>query len=665
MNISEAEFDLDHSVVILAGKSASGKSAVIDALSLCLSNKKRASSYADYVMQNKPFAKVVLDCEIWSKPVKFDLQINLKNGTPFQMSLHYNNQIYKNTEADDIIKQFDLEYYSDLMFSMQGDNDITKLTPSQRAIYLQRLLNFDFTEEKEYIKSKQNQVKELINESNNKIKVANEVLAVSQSMANIDVPEILTKEEIIEIEAEINEYTNKLSNAAKRDALELDISKLKREKESLINDLKFIDIDKKACQHGIDNVDEQVKLQKETADIIINKTNEIDTLNVEQNAFAKQKVDLKEKIQVVDQNIIDIQSDLKIALEKAKLIEAGFCQTCGQHTSSIGTIESLNIEGLRNKLSELKEDQNVLNTDNKSLIEKYSKNESTIRQLRNDISALEKKTFETDKNIFIEKMSELDLKENTINQKIDTIKKSINEKNELWSTIEPCNRSEIQSKILALHKKIESSNNAEKLLKSIQEKEALIEEKKKIIEEEENNLSSLDSDKQTFDEAFNILDKSLPLYMIKKVCDNLQNEMNQSIQTIFPKYFVNLDITKKGCEFLYTKDSSIQAEKFKNNNLLNAKMSSGFEKALLTMSFKLALLKSYKIDVFIGDEIDGAADEDSSLSLFLNLLNNSDFNQVFLISHKKKICQAITSEISDTIVYFANNGEFSAAIRAD
>ena len=153
MNIKSAKFDFDHNVIIISGKSGQGKSAVFDAISLCLSRKKRSNSYADYVRQGCSHAKVLLDAFINGEPVIFDLQINLHRGTPFQMDLTYKGEIFKNAEAESVIKSFDIDYFNDIIFSMQSDDfkDITQLSPTQRSNYLQRLLNFDFIDEKEII----------------------------------------------------------------------------------------------------------------------------------------------------------------------------------------------------------------------------------------------------------------------------------------------------------------------------------------------------------------------------------------------------------------------------------------------------------------------------------------------------------------------------------
>jgi chromosome segregation ATPase len=164
-----------------------------------------------------------------------------------------------------------------------------------------------------------------------------------------------------------------------------------------------------------------------------------------------------------------------------------------------------------------------------------------------------------------------------------------------------------------------------------------------------------------YEEVLNILDKTLPNYMVVKTCASLQNEMNNFIQSIFPTYEVQLQNSKKGCEFFYTKDNTIMEQPKKRNNAwLNSKMSSGFEKALLTIAFKVSLAQLYGINVLILDEPDGAADKDNSLLFFENLLNAS-FDQIFLVSHKSDIREMILNNISNSICYVAEKGNFTIA----
>jgi DNA repair exonuclease SbcCD ATPase subunit len=146
--------------------------------------------------------------------------------------------------------------------------------------------------------------------------------------------------------------------------------------------------------------------------------------------------------------------------------------------------------------------------------------------------------------------------------------------------------------------------------------------------------------------------------MVVNTCGKLQEEMNNFIQNIFPNYEVRLSNSKKGCEFFYTKDRSIlELEKKKNNAWINSKMSSGMEKAALTLSFKISLAQLYGLNILIGDEIDQNADNESSEKLFESL-TNLPFDQLFLITHKNEIKDFITDNFSDTKTYEVKDGTF-------
>jgi DNA repair exonuclease SbcCD ATPase subunit len=229
MSISDLDLDFNNKVILISGANGQGKSSIIDAISLCFVSKKRSTSYQDYVQQGKEFAKIILDCIINNEPVNFDIQLNLIKGNPFQIALTYKGKTYHNKETEEIIESFGLNYYSDLIFSMQNDDDITKLTPAQRAYYLQKLLNFNFDEQKITLKKSMDQFEEILKVNNTEIPLKQnflqkekdsieelkQLLETEEDIKNIK--SILSKKELELVEAEKNlsklsELNNQLNN---------------------------------------------------------------------------------------------------------------------------------------------------------------------------------------------------------------------------------------------------------------------------------------------------------------------------------------------------------------------------------------------------------------------------------------------------------------------
>ena len=137
----------------------------------------------------------------------------------------------------------------------------------------------------------------------------------------------------------------------------------------------------------------------------------------------------------------------------------------------------------------------------------------------------------------------------------------------------------------------------------------------------------------------------------------LEHEMNSFIQVIFPEMAVKLFQNKRGVEFFYTtniNDGRIQTKE----NLLNAKMASGFEKAILSIAFKVALCRAYDLRFAFMDEIDQAGTEENSESLFKAILSNDLFDQLFVISHKPTVRDVIHSFAPSLKTFYVQKGKF-------
>jgi DNA repair exonuclease SbcCD ATPase subunit len=695
MNISSADLDLDGKIIIISGKSGQGKSAVIDALALCLSSKKRSALYSEYVKQGCTHSKVILDCIINNEPVNFNLQINLVRGTPFQMNLTYKGKVYKNTEATEILQSFDIEYYADIIFSMQSDDfkDITQLSPTQRANYLQRLLNFDFLEEKEALK------KNIDDFTAKLLKISNDLSLFTQ----LKEKEELEKENLITIKTDITEIekykknieeNQKLIAKAQEDQIKInELNKLfnenaeklnnlfeeETELKSQFNTLHNHSIDIKKYEDEIENLEEnRIVLRKELRKLDMDKNAE-DTRITALNKQIKETNEERKKDSEISKKLIHIQT-----LYKDKK-----CPHCGQDTTTHALLELTSL-----------------------LATTSYKSNSKVPSIEHAISYFEKKIIEYDADLFsfehmkstineeiIKVISEISIKQSNLSTYEKTIASTQTKIDN--SNYDPLELVRLQSELTKLAENrtnlildqdqikydlskfsvyniSDISDKIVKLTNIINEYEASIQKNNEIkernkkreesiknyqikIDEQSKESGDITSQLNIHNEAYNILDKTLPNYMVINTCSKLQEEMNNFIQSIFPTYEVRLSNSKKGCEFFYTKDRTIiEQDKKKNNAWINSKMSSGFEKAALTLSFKVSLAQLYSLNIIIGDEIDQNADNESSEKLFENLIT-LPFDQLFLITHKNEIKEFINENLSDVKNYEVKAGVFESS----
>ena len=66
MRITEADLDLSSAITILEGDNGQGKSAVMEAIAVCLAERKRADSVKEFVQKGFDHAKIVLEVQFCS-----------------------------------------------------------------------------------------------------------------------------------------------------------------------------------------------------------------------------------------------------------------------------------------------------------------------------------------------------------------------------------------------------------------------------------------------------------------------------------------------------------------------------------------------------------------------------------------------------------------------
>src|SRR5574344_2057671 len=169
-NIKETTLDLTSPVTLFIGENASGKSSVVDAIAICLSEHKRSDTFKDYVQHGQLKATIDLIAYVYNEKITFNVVINSEdNSTALDRKVEYKGKTYINSEVSQLLNDLELTYYSDLLFSMQGENDITKLSPMQRANYLQRLLAYDFSEQLKVIETESQKFVDQATYDNNNI----------------------------------------------------------------------------------------------------------------------------------------------------------------------------------------------------------------------------------------------------------------------------------------------------------------------------------------------------------------------------------------------------------------------------------------------------------------------------------------------------------------
>ena len=183
-------------------------------------------------------------------------------------------------------------------------------------------------------------------------------------------------------------------------------------------------------------------------------------------------------------------------------------------------------------------------------------------------------------------------------------------------------------------KKIKEYNTKIKL----EEKDHIlfIEKKQEELDKNFQKLNLLETSRK-------ILSKDFNSYLIDKGTNFIKNKMNEIFAKSYGKYNITLDRNSKGVDFFYSSPE--------NNILTSVEMASGYEKQLLSVSFRLALANLHKLGIFIFDEIDSDSSEENSLKLYKTILAQK-YSQLFIVTHKE-----MTKDYLRTIPY-CNEFEF-------
>lgn len=658
MNIKEAEIDFSDFNFIY-GHPASGKSAVLEAISVCISDEKRSSTYGAYVMQGCDRALVDLQCLIDGENAHFIINLNRVEGTPWEATLEYNGQTYKNSKIKELLKSKHIDYYASIMFSMQHDDDVVSMTPTRRLFYMQDLLNFSFEDERQQLAQMQASNKSSMLTVGERLKSYS---LVRDSLKPVDVSGIktLSDEERASIENDIAKTEQLINDANEKNKL---ISQRLNESYKLKSEISMVEQKIAALQ----NAAEQSKLAKRANEEREAKAAELEMKIAELNKSRDEALDrydeakdklssLKEKLDDLTEEQSKTDKEKTIVDNKVALIKKGFCPECGQKTDHLDDSALSTQKVLDEKMSKLSE----------SIIEMKKQ----IKDVDNEVSKLAASIASADRETYKAKIEIESLKSKTA-ETIDVDESEISKLNEVLFSkkkdlaeigeAESIDVSPLYNKLSICKQQISQDGSNKKRLQDLQTiNERNAQKLSEAAANEAADKTSLDEMSRldaTYAECSKILLKQLPQFMSITICKAIQSYMNELISKVFPTYEVRVEVVKSGCNMLYTKNRSCNDEK--RNKWLDVKMSSGFERAVLNLSFKVTLAQMYGLDLFVGDEIDKAASDEDSVKIIDLVWSLPNYQQILIISHNSALRDHIMTSIEEASVYEADSGKFA------
>ena len=679
MCVEHAELYFNDGVNLIVCNNGQGKSTILQAVALCLLEDKRSDRYQEFIMLGKDTCQVELDADVKGSPIFIKISLSTKTTT-LARTASYNGKVYTNSEVTDLLDSFDLGYYADIIMSMQNEGDITKLKPSEREAYLQKLFQFDFTEKVDKLKEDLTSIKGSIEYQNAQIEFNTKSIEKRQGEIKELKPLSFQEGDIQSLNSRVKELNDELSKTAellkrkdevlsKKSELQTTIYNVKQNITGYEHDIELIESNKGVIdtlnQKILDYDAQDVELEKEKAGYqkdIDNLKQKLDAQNVERQDVAESIVErhntfIQRTTELGDINIqlANKVAELNHAQKHLDMIKLGTCPECGHafdRTDQTKYNEALDLatkakEEVENLKSAKQIEVNNADADVKALREKLRNKEIEISNTSKDISTLEYKIKNLDGQIQINVASKVRIEEqikqySSKMNEVDSIKAKIQEENESLVNLNKelddyTNQlmeldgvttvyTEKQSSLMQLQQKISEYNNEivqnNLILQNNENIKKSIEEMTKKIEESKSSVEGYRRQKATYDEAITLLDKTFPAWLILKTCQMLEHEMNSFIQVIFPNMAVKLFQNKRGVEFFYTTDIN-------NGRVLTCR-----------------------------PQQHRAGTEENSESLFKAILSNDLFDQLFVISHKPTVRDVIHSFAPSLKTFYVNKGKF-------
>lgn len=673
-NITDAELDLSSAVSLFVGDNGSGKTSVVDAIGLCLFEYKRSDTYADYIKSGKDNACIYFECEISNEPITFNITINKTGSTALEREVNFQGKVYHNSEVSTLLESLNLKYFSDIFCSMQNGKDITRLSPTERVTYIQKLLAFSFGPQIKTIDDTIKQLTETITE------LSTTNAALSQTIQNLEkqikplnnldnlysnIDEIKTKASQLQsyivsktaalrsnaavaivkdkINAEIvaltNELTSKNTKAAEiklaNESRTKTVNKISEVKATISEyEVKINNIETKLTSLDTQYAVQETTVQNKSAEYYAAEAqlnvckNNFDKVNHDkcpycgQDISADNKAHYKQELDNAEETTLKLQKDLSIEKDKLNTLSNEKTGLLQEKMSLAALLDAQNNQ-LRSYETELVCIDNEL-TQLKPLLENINSIEQLIKE-KQDLLKLEN-----------EKLLEID------NEEWNNSQKQLSEYNQIITNYQ---------RIVDENTHIQAAN--ETLQKNI-------DLQRKALDENIEKYTLLSDDLAVYKEAKQIFEKKLPQFIIIKTCKKIQNKLNELVQTIFPNLYIRLFYSKKGIEFFYSTSGAIDEEADKDS-MLPIKQASGFEKAILSICFKSVLCEAYDIPFVILDEVDAAASEENSRRFFDIVINGGLFQQSIIISHKIDIQDTIKGMSDSISSYMVVEGNFEHA----
>lgn len=672
MNIESADLDFSSSYLnIFTGPNGAGKSSIIEAIAICLTERKRGDSFKDFIKHGNSVATIHLEATYQDNPVVFDVELINKTGwAPFKRLIKYKGITYKNSECSPLLDSFGVDYLQHIMFSLQGENNVVDLKPAERTKVLKRIFDFELKPQLDILESRISQDEQALLVAQTQY----DTLSVREFSSQAEKEE-LSAAQVKRYEMGLEEVERKLkdveqhafrattiqrdieASTAKIKALEEQITTAQQTIAKLTKDIDALRSDISTYTANLEDLEQDEEVQSQ----IDKKSTTISSLTslLEQNERL-----IAEKQEALD-SVYPQLVELTTHIEAHK---KGTCPSCGQKTQPESVPE------MEKAKEQLADERAILQTEQAELQKVREESRRTIARLENEISnhrhtlvnnnrtreQYEQFIARMENDIVAHEQRIADLKNNIVSLNASLA----SAQHELAALIESQQDIEVDINQLytdrtRLKKLLDDNNIAKALNASIRQQNAQLEKEREQVEQQLQDLivqqNALSANLTHYRDAKRILSVDLPNYIIVKACSKLEKHINSFIANVKPGMVVRLLQSRRGVDFFY----SPKGEDTDVDEWMSTKMASGFERELLSAAWRVALAKAYSLDILMLDEIDSAASVEASEKMFREIAALEGFEQLFIISHKPELVEIVQTETDRVSAYTVDNGTFT------
>lgn len=709
----DTEFNFNSKVVAITGKNGKGKSKILTAMNYCLTDylEENIEEYVSWHGDAKEF-NISQYFEHHDTFYRYEIT-GKKNGSEKRLWIDASDKPLLGTKATAAMKKVvnpKLALYSNIAVQ-QNSVGILFESPQPRLQKLKQLLSIHIIDDivkridsdiealDKKIRTIQYDIHRLRNTNYTFLEeIVVPTLNLEETKKQIDL--LLAKKGELELlQKKFDAYNSNITAAGRTqqaiDELRAKLPKLNEEKDAIripsladfdeaaFNKLQLekalLEKERTAHAHALQKYNDTEKSAKDFEARIVKLQEEIDGIKLRRIAPL---TITPESQKTLLQEIADLRSSITSLTKDKSLIESGKCENCGQDFHGDIAACTTKIAESQSKLAELQK----LHTDNEMAVQAYNDEVSALQaqtqkkttfqasqdQLKASLAAIERTPcpiFPEDKEHayqdVVTQISTFDARKADFEdskKKVEEAKKKLADKlNEIATTTATIGQLEAQLKLLDLtpvekpeafdQVAFNDLNNAFVLYEDrIKERDRIIQHNARVKVEKENNEHDAILKEQTINElnytlntlktTKQVIGKEFASFLIEEGASYIKEQLNFFFQKVYNKYFIDFRKDKDSVDFLYSPDQV----KYKP-----VRLASGFERVLLAMAFRVALMHMTGLGLLSLDEIDADADDDNSIELYQNLLA-VPFNQMFCITHRKSTIEFLENDHGAQII---------------